>query len=285
MVSIIIPIFNAEKFIAETINSVIAQSYKNWELLLINDGSTDNSTSIIKKYSRKDERIKYFFQNNSGVSSARNYGIKEAKGDFIFFLDADDCWKPDNIQKRIELLKDKDVYWVFGSIELIDEKSNSLNQTIDGSDENILTSLLLWNGNVITTPSTITVKRECIKNIKFDTNFSTAADQDFAINLAAKYKGKYIGTPTVQYRIVENSMSKNISVMEKDHIDVYKKALKNKLFKNFWFKQKCFSNLYWILAGSWWKDGDNKVKGMYFVMKALMINPFSVFKFLSISQK
>jgi hypothetical protein len=64
--------------------------------------------------------------------------------------------------------------------------------------------------------------------------------------------------------------------MEKDHIAVYRKAVKNKLFENFWFKQKCFSNLYWILAGSWWKDGNNKLKGMKFILKAIITFPFPI---------
>jgi glycosyltransferase involved in cell wall biosynthesis len=280
MVSIIIPVYNAEKFIAETISSVINQEYKNWELIIIDDGSTDNSLEIIKEFVEKDERITCLRQTNSGVSSARNRGINIAKGDYISFLDADDCWKNDNIQKRLVVLEDNNVDWIFGSLDLIDENSNSLHQIIEGNDGDILNSLVLWNSNVITTPSTITLKIKCIENLRFDVKFSTAADQDFVFNLAANFNGKYYTNPSVRYRLVENSMSTNIKLMEKDHLGVYKKALDNKLFKNFRFKQKCFSNLYLILAGSWWKNEGNKMRGIYFVFKAFFVNPTSIFKLI-----
>jgi hypothetical protein len=173
------------------------------------------------------------------------------------------------------------VDWLFGCVELIDENINKLNKTIRGNDGDLLASLLLWNGSVITTPSTITVRRKCLKNLKFDTNFSTAADQDFVFNLAASFHGKYYDFPSVKYRVVKNSMSKDIFVMQKDHIGVYKKAVDNGLFKSFWHKQKCFSNLYLIIAGSWWKDGDSKMRGMYFVFRALVLNPFTIIKLIN----
>lgn len=286
MVSIIIPIYNAERFITDTIDSVINQSFHDWELLLINDGSTDQSLKIINEIATNEQRIKIISQENSGVSIARNTGIKYAKGEIIAFLDADDFWKPSHLKNRIALFdKNSDVVWLFGSIELIDENSNSLNRIISGTDDDILNSLLKWDGNTITTPSTICLKKECLHSISFDENLSTAADQDFAIQLASKHNGKYLEEATVLYRVLPNSMSRNIEVMEKDHILVFKKAADNKLFKSFWFKQKCFSNLYWILAGSWWKDGQNKSRGIYFIILAIINNPLSIFRLLTASPK
>ena len=118
------------------------------------------------------------------------------------------------------------------------------------------------------------------KDISFDENLSTAADQDFTIQLAAMYKGGYIDESTVLYRVLSNSMSRNIALMEKDHILVYKNADENGVFKNVWFKQRCFSNLYWILAGSWWKNGGSKLRGIYFIILALLSNPLSIFRFI-----
>src|ERR1700741_2348642 len=87
LVSIIIPSYNAGRFITETINSVINQTYKDWELIIINDGSTDNTLSLIETFSKQDHRISVFTKNNSGVSDTRNTGIDKAKGEFIAFLD------------------------------------------------------------------------------------------------------------------------------------------------------------------------------------------------------
>jgi glycosyltransferase involved in cell wall biosynthesis len=281
MISIIIPAYNSEKYITETINSVLTQTYTDWELIIIDDGSTDNTAEIVKQFCEKDDRIKYYYQENSGVSSARNLGIEKAEGNIIAFLDADDVWLEDNLSEKNKVLSDNtDVDWVFSQIIYFSQKKEVVDNNIEDINKlNWLDSLLLWKGEVKTTPSNIIVKRKCLKSgIRFDTNLSTAADQDFCIQLAAKYRGRYIAKPLVKYRIVENSMSSNIFLMEKDHIRVYKKAEKNKLFKSFWFKQQCFSNLYWILAGSWWKDGNNKKRGLYFIIKALLANPFSVVK-------
>jgi len=281
MVSIIVPVYNTEKYISETISSVINQTYQNWELIMVDDGSTDNSAQLIKDFCKKHNNIEYFFQKNSGVSAARNLGLQKAKGEYIFFLDADDFWRKDNLSSKVNLFEnDKSIYWIYGSLELISENSHKLNEQITGDDSDILSSLLSWDGNVITAPSTIAIKAECLGSVSFDENFSTAADQDFAIQLANKYKGKYFDNPTVLYRVLPNSMSRNIELMEKDHILVYRKAESNQLFKNFWFKQFCFSNLYWILAGSWWKNGKNKLMGFRFIILALITNPFSVIKLI-----
>ena len=283
MISIIIPAYNAEKYITETINSVLNQTYTDWELIIIDDGSTDNTAKIIKQFCEKDDRIKYYYQENGGVSSARNLGIEKAEGNIIAFLDADDIWLENNLSEKNKVLSEnEDVNWVFSQIiHFSQEKEIVDNNVEDINNLNWLNSLLLWKGEVKTTPSNIIVKRKCLESgIRFDTSLSTAADQDFCIQLASNFKGRYIDESLVRYRVLEESMSRNIVVMEKDHISVFKKAAKNKLFKSFWFKQQCFSNLYWILAGSWWKDGNNKKRGLYFIIKALLANPFSIIKIL-----
>lgn len=105
-VSIIITLYNAEKYIEETILSAINQTYKNKEIIVIDDGSTDNSSKIVKKY--LDENIRYYYQENRGVAVARNKGIKLAKGNYISFLDSDDILYKDKIQKQIEQIKKDD---------------------------------------------------------------------------------------------------------------------------------------------------------------------------------
>ena len=278
MVSVIIPAYNAEKYLSETIQSVINQTYTDWELILVDDGSSDNTRKIAEKFTEKNNRIKYIYQTNSGVSTARNEGLKIIKGEFICFLDADDLWLPNNLKSRIEFLsKNKNIDWIFGDLTLINEKGVFLDEVITGEDSPALESLLLWNGNIITAPSGITIRKKCLPHVSFDVNLSTAADQDFAIQLASKYIGKHFPEATVLYRVLPNSMSRNIRVMEMDHLLVFKKAKNKKLFKSFYFKQKCFSNLYWILAGSWWKNGNNKPRGIYFMLLALIANPFSIF--------
>ena len=105
LVSVIMPAYNAEKYISESIESVLAQSYKNWELLITDDRSTDNTQQIIKEYAIKDQRIKLFINDqNGGAGVARNNSIKQASGRFIAFLDADDQWLPEKLTKQISFM-------------------------------------------------------------------------------------------------------------------------------------------------------------------------------------
>lgn len=106
MISVIIPLFNKEKAIEATLLSVLNQTYKDFELIIADDGSTDGSSSIVKEYVKKDNRIKYFRKSNGGVSSARNYGLSQATGEWVVFLDADDEMLPDNLEHLLSLVTD-----------------------------------------------------------------------------------------------------------------------------------------------------------------------------------
>lgn len=96
LISIIVPVYNVESFISECINSVLIQSYKNFELILVNDGSTDNSPAICEQYASKDKRIKVIHKANGGLSDARNWGLKSSSGEYVVFLDSDDYWNDGN---------------------------------------------------------------------------------------------------------------------------------------------------------------------------------------------
>ena len=115
LISIITPVYNVEKFIVETIESVLNQSHSNWELILVDDGSTDSSTEICKQYASKDERVKYFHKQNGGQASARNLGIKKAKGEYVTFLDSDDLYCFDKLQSHLSDLKNHQVNFYYGA--------------------------------------------------------------------------------------------------------------------------------------------------------------------------
>lgn len=277
MISIIVPLYNAEKYISKTLDSFIQQTYQDWEAIVVDDGSKDNSADIVKEYSKKDPRVKYLYQENAGVSKARNNGISHAGGEFISFCDADDTWYPKNLEKRLDYMNHNHLDWCFSNLTLINESEEIIGNT-NVKPSNFLEDALSWNGNVITTPSTITVKREVTNEIQFDPKFSTAADQDFFIRIAAGFKGGHINEELVYYRVLSHSMSRNITVMEKDHIGVFEKARKNKLFHSKSFEKQCFANLYFIIGASWWKDGHNKLKGTKFLIKSFLTSPSFFFK-------
>lgn len=132
LVSIITPSYNTAKFIAETIRSVQAQTYKNWELLIVDDCSTDNTDEIVQEY-MSDTRIKYLKnEKNSGAAVSRNRALREAKGKWIAFLDSDDLWTPDKLQKQIEFMEKGGYHFSYTNYEEIDENSNALGITITG---------------------------------------------------------------------------------------------------------------------------------------------------------
>lgn len=124
MVSIVIPVHNAEKFIEETIKSVIAQTYTDWELLLVDDCSKDASKTIVSGYEALDKRIRLIaLEENVGAAKARNVGIKESKGAYLAFLDADDIWVKEKLERELKFMKEKQAAFVFSGYEFADEQA------------------------------------------------------------------------------------------------------------------------------------------------------------------
>ena len=131
LISIITPVYNVESYIEETIKSVLDQTYEKWELLLIDDCSKDNSLNICEEYSKKDKRIKVFKQKiNMGVANTRNRGIDEAKGDFICFLDADDIWDKEKLEKQLKFMKEENCAFSFTGYEFINKNGHSKNKKV-----------------------------------------------------------------------------------------------------------------------------------------------------------
>ena len=131
LVSIITPVYKCEKLISETIECVLNQSYENWELLLIDDCSPDNSAKIINSYAKKDNRIKYYkLDKNSGAAVARNIALEISKGRFIAYLDADDLWKPEKLKKQVSFMLENNYAFTCTDYEKITEEGISLNKII-----------------------------------------------------------------------------------------------------------------------------------------------------------
>ncbi|MDD9821205.1 MAG: glycosyltransferase family 2 protein [Nitrospira sp.] len=127
LVSVITPCYNAERFIAATIDSVLAQSVADWEMIVADDGSTDASPAIVASYATRDSRITLVTLNrHSGASHARNTAIQQARGRYLAFLDSDDLWLPDKLAKQLAFMTDHDLAFSYGSYQLIDTEGHSL---------------------------------------------------------------------------------------------------------------------------------------------------------------
>lgn len=130
-ISIITPVYNCEKLIEKTIECVLNQTYKNWEWLLVDDCSPDDSAIIIKKYAKNDNRIKYFkLSENSGAAVTRNKALAESTGRFVAYLDADDLWKNDKLEKQVKFMLENQYSFTCTDYEKITETGNSLNKII-----------------------------------------------------------------------------------------------------------------------------------------------------------
>lgn len=278
LVSVIIPAYNSEKFIGETILSVIGQYYDNIEVFIIDDGSTDNQKDIALDYCGQDVRFKYYFRENQGVSASRNYGAGLSNGVFLAFLDADDVWHPENIDLKVQKFKEDDYGLVHSDGLLINEKSDLIPGVLKGKEGWLLDDLLAWKDTQIPGPSSILVRKDVFDLIGgFDTELSTSADQDFFLRVASRYKIGRVADTTWKYRMHSLNMHKDIKTMEKDIIYVYKKADHNDLFKSNSFRNKCFANMYLILGASWLGEGANILRFLKYFIQAVSCYPPVIF--------
>lgn len=229
LVSIIMPLYNGEKFIRGTLESVLAQTYENWELIIIDDYSIDNSYYIIKDY--KDERIHYYKNiKNIGVAYSRNKGMELARGEYIAFLDSDDIWNKDKIEKQVKYIIENKIEIVHSNYYFCDEKDLII-KSIKNDIEIDYNKLL--KGNQIKT-SFLLVKREIINNKKFKN--IKHEDYLFFLDFLAENKICYcIQEELGKYRISSNSLSSNKIKSAKWTWDIYKKYKRFSYIKSIYY--------------------------------------------------
>ena len=216
------PAFNAELYIEDAINSVLDQTYINWELLIINDGSIDSTAMTIKSFD--DKRIKYVEQNNSGVSSARNKGLDLALGKYITFLDADDCIPPNSIKFRVEyLIGNPKIDSVHGIISIRDNNLNfETNQYTPFAYDNVFKKCLKLDNRLFFNPCYMT-KKSKINTTKFKEGMTHCEDMLFMITLFSK-KLTYTSLDEIiyHYRVSDSSAMSNLNGMVQGFLDLIK---------------------------------------------------------------
>lgn len=216
--SIIIPIYNKAEYVTDTLNSVLNQSYKNYEILIVNDGSTDESLNILKKFN--DPNITIINQENQGVSVARNNGIKNAKGDYIAFMDADDYWYPNHLSSIMESIKKHPKESVFCNNYEIYFSKYKFKQTsfnFNNREKSILKIENYFESSLINTiawTSATCVKKNVLNgNMLFDPRLTSGQDTDLWIRLALKYYFIFNNTVTAKHnKYIEKSLSKSNTI-------------------------------------------------------------------------
>jgi len=223
IVSVVTPVYNAALFLEKTIQSVLNQTYPHWELLLIDDCSTDTSFEIAKGYSEKDSRIKsYQLSENQGAGIARNLGIKEASGSYIAFLDADDLWFPEKLQKQVDFMINNHCNICYSSYQLMNEDGSLQSEIVEALPN--LTYKKLLKSNYIGNLTGI-YNVEVLGKIYAPT---IRKRQDWALWLTAlKIEKKAMGIkePLAYYRLRKDSISKNKTALLKYNYAVYNKVL------------------------------------------------------------
>ncbi len=219
LISVIVPVHNGEKTIKNTIDSVLIQSFTDFELIVVNDGSQDSTLAAINEI--KDARIRVFSFPNSGVSVSRNRGLAEAKGEFISFLDADDLWTPDKLESQLKALQEKQQAAVaYSWSDWIDESGQFLRAgghiTVNG---NAYEKLLLRD--FVESGSNPLIRRKALEEVgTFDESLAFAEDWDLWLRLAARYEYVAVPSPQILYRISPKSASFNVWKMEAGSLKV-----------------------------------------------------------------
>ena len=207
LVSIVTPVYNAERFIKETIDSVIAQTYKNWEMILVDDCSSDSSAEIIDEYVISDSRIKYMKNaENSGAAVSRNAGIEAAEGQYIAFVDSDDVWESEKLEKQLEFMKEKGYGFTFTSYRYVMEDGSVTDKTARAIEKINYNGLLK---NTVIGCSTVVIDKKITGDFRMPL---LRRGQDTATWLQILKKIDYaygLDIPLVKYRKVSNSISSN----------------------------------------------------------------------------
>lgn len=223
MISIIVPVYNTEKYIKECIKSVLCQTYTIWELLLIDDGSTDKSGDICEEYAQKDKRIKVIHQKNQGVSAARNTALDNATGDYIMFLDADDFWcESTALEKLILTATNHNVDLVRGEYKRINEQGRELSKNTlqcNNYSNKILDSYLFLEHIVKTDFFCVLslFKTDKLKSIRFEVGRVFMEDMIFYLKVLTQQSVRCIYVPETlfyAYRQCNNSASNKTNILK-----------------------------------------------------------------------
>jgi len=274
IVSVIMPTYNRENYLRYAIDSVLNQTYKNLELHIIDDGSTDGTRDLVNSYD--DNRIKYYHQGNRGQSVARNVGIKNASGKFICFLDSDNLWKLDKLERQIKLMdENRDYQIIYGENEIINEDGQvqPTQQTIRRYSGNITEQLLIYN---CINFNTTMIRIECFQEMG-GINENTRAGEDYELFLkfSIRYRFMYVPEIFAQYRLMENRISSNHDkVLQSNHnilsnfIDEHRNLLDKTIINYTWCRFYTSSGRYHASIG-------RLNSALYDYLRAILYKPLS----------
>ncbi len=249
LVSVIIPNYNYVSYVSEAIDSVLAQDYPNLEIIVVDDGSSDNSRSVIESYGGD---VKGVFQQNQGVAATRNNGVAACNGEFVAFLDADDAWMPTKLSRQIEKFADAHVGLVHVGVAEIDGSGAVVGENIAGREGKVAHDLLLLRPVILGGGSGVMIRRRIFDEIGgFDTRLSTSADWELYYRIASRCEVAFVPEALVRYRFHGSNMHNNIEAMEHDVRIGFAKAFEDDSADVRAIKSEAVGSFHTMLAGSY----------------------------------
>lgn len=262
-VSIVIPAYNAERFIGAAIESALAQTYRNCELIVVDDGSTDATAAVVRKFGR---RVTYLYQPNSRQAAARNRGIAASRGDLLAFLDSDDEWMPTKLEMQVSRFRDDPTLGlVYCLVVRVDSTGRISHFQSSGREGLVLAEILLGNLE-FGGGSTMMVPRSVLDDIGgFDTTLSPCEDTDLFWRIAARYPVGCVQEHMVRYRMHSANSHRRVDLTTPAWITLYEKALSNPTVRRLgpWYRRRCLGRLYKMLAGDHLRVGDRRHAAVY----------------------
>lgn len=281
-VSVIVTCYNYGRFLGRCIESVLRQTFRDLELIIVNDGSTDNTEDIALLYI-KDPRVRYIKQDNAGQTRAKNNGIKASCGKFVAFLDADDFWDPTKLEKQLPMFKDPDVGVVYSRVMFIDEEGNPLHAHIASRylqpRHGCVTHYLLFD-NFIPFSSAV-VRREVFDKVgMFDETLTMGIDWDLWLRTSLHYTFAYVDEPLLYYRVGhDGQMSKNVGKRHEASDEIFNRFILNNSDKIDPITIRRVYHYTFVNRGNHFRTKNNLAKSTGYFLKAFVQWPFSIVPF------
>jgi glycosyltransferase involved in cell wall biosynthesis len=255
LVSVVVPTHNCAPFLAEAIESALAQSHRRIEIIVVDDGSTDATADVLNQYA---SRVSVIRQPNEGVSAARNVGIRASHGEYIALLDADDAWHPEKLTRQLALFRAPSVGLVHCAMLYVDEQGHVSGTNRTGRRGRVLRDMALLQGTVVQGGgSGALVRSSVFKAVGlFNTTLSTSADWDMWRRIACHYEIEMVPKPLVRYRLREGSMHRNVALFEHDMLAAFAMMFADPAAAEVHpLRKRAYSKLYMMLSGSYLHAG------------------------------
>lgn len=256
LVSVVVPARNAARYLDQAVESALAQTYRPLEVIVVDDGSTDETPALAARYG---SALQYLRQDHAGVSVARNRGVSAARAEYVAFLDADDEWMPRKLEVQMErLTREPEAVASFSGALRVDSRTGAETYVSPGSGEDMVAELLL-HSTIVGPPSVAVVRRDAFAQTGgFDPRIAQGEDWDLWLRLAELGPFDLVDEPLARYRIHGANASRDVWRMERDNLRVLGKffASADHRARYGHLRRRAYGNHYLLFSGSYWRAGD-----------------------------